>query len=152
MEHSLTFARHLARLVWLLLNDASAYDAQLTTLRSLVNVSADGAVTLRTRDWRLLVDDQAVPEHFTGTQDLTAQLIGHSIVELTVAEHASPADLLVLARILASEPVPGDGGRSVEARLRALDAHSIHVKVEAPRGPAHTPVIANSWLAAGASD
>ncbi|HEX5436664.1 MAG TPA: HEAT repeat domain-containing protein [Gemmatimonadaceae bacterium] len=132
MDYSLTFARHFARLVWLLLTDDSAFDAQIATLRSLAEVSKDGVVVLATHDWRLIVNGEPIPERFTGAQDLTAQLIGHSIAELRIEENSSPADLTCIARILASQPVPGDGGRNIETRLHALEAHTIHVKLETP--------------------
>lgn len=135
MEISLAFARHFARLVWLLLYDNESFDSQIESLHALVTASRDGAVTLRTREWRLSANDEPVPESFAGAQDLTAQLIGHSILELTAVQGASPTDLLLLARILASEPVPGDGGRNVLERLRALDARTVHVRVETLPAP-----------------
>jgi hypothetical protein len=52
--------------------------------------------------------------------------------------------MLLLARILASEPVPGDGGKNVLERLRALDARTVHIKVEtlpAPRPPAEASTV-----------
>ena len=49
MDHSVTFARHYARLVWLLLHETSNVDEQKASLRALVTVSKDGAVTLRER-------------------------------------------------------------------------------------------------------
>jgi HEAT repeat protein len=148
MDHSVALARHLARLVWLFLNDTAAYDVQLAALQLLVDASHHGGVTLTTRDWRLVANGTLLPEDVSGAQDLTAQLIGHSIVELTVDQDASPADLLLLARVLASEPVPGDGGRNLLARLKALDAQAVHALVEAPQTPVHGAAIANSSLSA----
>ncbi len=147
-DYSITFARHFSRLVWLLLNDGTAYDAQIATLRALVNVSREGAVTLAAQDWRLVVNGTTLPERFTGVQDLTAQLIGHSIVELVAEQHASPTDLLCIARILASAPVPGDGGRNVQARLDALDARTISARVEQPALVGRSSLVASAFLAA----
>lgn len=131
MDYSLTFARHFARLVWLLLNEGHAFDAQIATLRSLVNVSRDGEVRISTQEWRLTANGQPLPDRFTGAQDLVAQLIGHSVSALTVAQGASPADLLLAARALVGEAVPGDGGRNVLGRLSALESHSVKVEIEA---------------------
>ncbi|HEY9517533.1 MAG TPA: HEAT repeat domain-containing protein [Gemmatimonadaceae bacterium] len=139
MDSSLAFARHFARLVWLLLYDSESFDPQMTSLRALVDASRDGAATLVASDWKLTVNGEAVPDSFAGVQDLTAQLIGHSILELTAQHGASPTDLLLVARILASEPVPGDGAHNVLARLRALDARTVHVKVDTL--PAPRPVV-----------
>ena len=127
MEIQLTFARHYARLVWLLLYDAESYDAQIASLSALVSASRAGAVTIQARDWRLSVNDEFVPDRYTGAQDLVAQLIGHSILEFTVVQDAAPTDILLFARILASEPVPGDGGKNVLERLRALDPRTVHI-------------------------
>jgi HEAT repeat protein len=145
MDYSLTFARHFARLVWLLLNEGHAFDAQIATLRSLVNVSRDGEVKITTNDWKLMANGQALPDRFTGTQDLVAQLIGHSVLALSISQGASPADLLLAARVLASEAAPGDGGRNVISRLAALDAHTLRVDIdpaafaEEPKTAAPTP-------------
>ena len=130
MDYSLTFARHFARLVWLLLNEGNAFDAQIATLRSLVNVSRDGDVRLHAQDWRLMANGQPLPDRFTGAQDLVAQLIGHSVRALRVSQGASPADLLLAARVLASEAAPDDGGRNVLARLAALNASTVHVEID----------------------
>ncbi len=135
MELPLTFARHYARLVWLLLYDAESYEAQIASLSELVSASRAGPVTIQARDWRLVVDGELVPDRYTGAQDLTAQLIGHSILEFTVVQGASPTDILLLARILASEAVPGDGGKNVLDRLRALDARTVQIKVETLPAP-----------------
>ena len=142
MEIPLTFARHYARLVWLLLYDAESYEAQIASLSALVSASRTGPVTIQACDWRLAMNGEVVPDRYTGAQDLTAQLIGHSILEFTVVQDASPADMLLLARILASEPVPGDGGKNVLERLRALDARTVHIRVEtlpAPRPAVEVP-------------
>jgi len=135
METPLSFARHYARLVSLLLYDAESHEALLESLGALVNVSKAGAVTIQARDWGLAVNGELVPDRYTGAQDLTAQLIGHSILEFTVVQGASPVDMLLLAHILASEPVPGDGGHNVLERLRALDARTVQIKVETLPAP-----------------
>ena len=108
MDYALTFARHFARLVWLMLNEGNAFDAQIATLRSLVNVSRDGEVRITTHEWRLMANGQPLPDRFTGAQDLVAQMIGHSVSGLRVAQGASPADLLLAARTLVGEAVAGD--------------------------------------------
>ncbi len=135
MEIQLTFARHYARLVWLLLYDSESYEAQLASLGALVSASRAGPVTIQARDWRLAVNGELVSDSYPGAQDLTAQLIGHSILEFTVVQDAALSDMLLFARILASAPVPGDGGKNVLGRLRAIDARSVHVKVETLPAP-----------------
>ncbi|MFN2397068.1 MAG: HEAT repeat domain-containing protein [Gemmatimonadaceae bacterium] len=146
MDYALTFTRHFSRLVWLLLNEGSAFDAQIATLRALVNAAREGPVTIGTRDWNLLVNDMVLPERFTGGQDLTAQLIGHSVIEIAAERAATPADLLAVACILATPPVPGDGGANVRSRLAATDVQTVRLRVQQPLIPHPMP---NSVVAGG---
>src|SRR5687767_13480614 len=148
MDYSLTFARHFSRLLWLLLNDGAAVDEQKSALRALVQISKDGAVTFTSADWRLSVNGAPLPEALTGVQDLSAQMIGHAVTELAFDRDASPADVLGVARILASEAVPGDGGKAVQQRLAALGAKTTRVTVKplemTPRGVAPSqPAVAS---------
>jgi HEAT repeat protein len=130
MDYSVTFARHFSRLLWLLLNDSNAIDEQKSALRALLTVSKDGPVTLTTEDWRLIVNGAALPEALTGVQDLTAQMIGHAVREITIDASALPADVLGTARILAAEPIPGDGGRVFVEKLQALGSKTVRVKLK----------------------
>src|SRR5690348_12998620 len=120
MDYSVTFARHFSRLVWLLLNESANIDEQKAALRATVTVSKDGPVVFAARDWRLTVNGTALADALTGVQDLTAQMIGHAVREIRVDRGAAAADLLGLARILAAQPVPGDGGEAAKARVAAL--------------------------------
>ncbi|HEX6966254.1 MAG TPA: HEAT repeat domain-containing protein [Gemmatimonadaceae bacterium] len=131
MEYSLTVARHFAQLVWLLLNEASAYDTQLATLRLLTNATKDGSATITTREWRLLVNGTPAPDAFPGAQALVTQLIGHTVTELKVERGATLADLIFAARMLACDPLPGDRGRTISAGLRALDVRTVRMTVAA---------------------
>ena len=130
MDYSVTFARHFSRLVWLLLHESGNIDEQKAALRAVVTVCKDGPVTLATQDWRLVVNGAALPEALTGVQDLAAQLIGHAVRDIRVDQGAAAADLLGIARILAAEPIPGDGGRAVEQKLSAMGAATVHVAVQ----------------------
>src|SRR5688500_14981413 len=130
MDYSVTFARHFSRLVWLLLHESGNIDEQKAALRAVVTVSKDGPIKLATQDWRLVVNGSALPEALTGVQDLAAQLIGHAIRELAIDQAAAPADLLGIARILAAEPMPGDGGRAVEQKLGSMGAKTVHATVQ----------------------
>lgn len=141
MDHAPTFARHFARLVWQLLNQSDAYDLQLASLQLLVGASRAGAVTLGTTGQTLLANGAPLGDVGPEAEDLVAQLIGHSIHEIRFDQPSSPADVLLVARILATAPIAGDGGRSVVARLDSLEARTVRValvSVEAP--PARTSV------------
>ena len=116
MDQSVTFARHFSRLVWLLLHEPKGVDEQKAALLALVTISKEGAVTLGTREMRLLANDTLVPEALSGVPDLAAQLIGHSVQALQVERAAAAADLLGVARILAAEPAPGGDGQAIASR------------------------------------
>lgn len=130
MDYSVTLARHFARLVWLLLNQPTNIDEQKAALRAIITVSKDGAVTFRTYEHRLKANGEFLAEALSGMQELAAQFIGHAVRELVVHQGASPADVLGVARVLAVEPVPGDGGAAVEAKVRALGAKTVRITIE----------------------
>lgn len=129
MDYSITFARHFSRLVWLLLNERGNVEEQKAALRAIVTTSRDGAVSLATQDYRLVVNGGQLPDALTGVQDLAAQLIGHAIGEVQIRQNAVAADLIVFARILASEPIPGDGGRTVLQKLHSAGVSTLVVTV-----------------------
>lgn len=126
MDNSVTFARHFSRLVWLLLHETGAVDEQKAALRALVMVSKEGPVVLESKGWRLVVNGVPLADALTGVQDLAAQLIGHGVKELRVDQGAAAADLLGVARILATEAAPGDS-TAVGKRLLALGSKTVHV-------------------------
>jgi hypothetical protein len=127
MDHSTTFARHFARLVHLLLHEPKSIANQKAALRLLVAMSKEGEVTLALRDWQVVANGSLLPAQLEGVQDLGAQLIGHAVAELVAERDATAADLLGIARTLAMEPVPGDGGRGLADRLAALGAKTVRV-------------------------
>ena len=147
MSYALTLVRHLARLVQLLLIEGTGFEQQLATLRSLVTISEQGPVTLILHDRQLLsANAEVVPARFDGVDSLVAQLIGHSIREIEIQRNASPADLLLVAKLLSVPASPGNGGEVALSRVRALDAQTISLTVDAP-GQAKTEGLPNSELA-----
>ncbi|HLB09628.1 MAG TPA: HEAT repeat domain-containing protein, partial [Gemmatimonadaceae bacterium] len=133
MSYALTFARHFARLVQLLLVEGTAFEQQLATLRALVSVSEQGAVKIVLHDMQLLsANAEVVPARFDGVDGLVAQLIGHAILEIDVQRNASPADLMLVAKLLSIRPSPGNGGEVALSRVQALDAQTISIKVDVP--------------------
>ncbi|GAC1650861.1 MAG: hypothetical protein NVS4B3_10330 [Gemmatimonadaceae bacterium] len=141
MDYSVTFARHFSRLVWLLLHEVENVREQKAALRALVTVSKEGAVRIAPASWQLTVNGEHLPEALTGVQELTAQMVGHALVELLIDANAAAADILGAARLLATEPIPGDGGRTFAAKLVDASVRSAHVIVAGldavrPRSPA----------------
>lgn len=149
MDHSTTFARHFARLVHLLLHEPKNIANQKAALRLLVAMSKDGEVKLALQDWRVVANGAVLPPQLEGVEGLAAQLIGHAISEIFAEKGASAADLLGIARALATEPVPGDGGRNVADKLSALGAKTVHVTLS---GNAPLPRVATVSMPTHGSD
>jgi HEAT repeat protein len=133
MDYSTTFARHFSRLVSLLMHEVGNTDEQKVSLRALVTVNKNGPITLAEQDWNLVVNDQTIPGALTGVQDVAAQMAANSVVKITIAANTGPADLLGLARILASEAKPGDGGVHAREKLAALNPKGIEFTTSAPQ-------------------
>jgi HEAT repeat protein len=152
MSYALTFARHFARLVQMLLLEGSNFEKQLATLRSLVTVSEQGPVKLILHDMQLLsANAEVVPARFEGVDGLVAQLIGHSILEIDVQRNSTPADLLLVAKLLSLAPTPGHGGEVALSRVRALDAQTISLKVDIPVQLKAPTALPNSRVASAGS-
>jgi HEAT repeat protein len=144
MDYSATFARHFARLVSLLMHEMSNVDEQKMSLRALVTLSKNGAITMWPEDWHLLANGVEIPGALTGVQDTAAQMTAHSLRRVEVGANVAAADLLGLARIIASTPTAGDGGEHVKQKLTALNARRITFEVPAPAapvGPAEAPTV-----------
>ncbi|MEX2155038.1 MAG: HEAT repeat domain-containing protein [Gemmatimonadaceae bacterium] len=147
MDYSATFARHFARLVSLLMHEVGNVDEQKVSLRALVALNKNGAVAIAGQDWQLLVNDQPVPGALTGVNDVAAQMAAHSVVRIQIGPNTVAADLLGVARIVAMQPKPGDGGDHVRQKVTALGAKTVEfvtlapapvavVAAEAPTAPA----------------
>jgi len=125
MDYSVTFARHYSRLVWLLLHETSNVDEQKATLRALVTVSKDGAVTLASDGADLTANGHDVPSVLSGVSDLVRRMTAHGVREILFDLSAAPAGVLGSARLLATDASVGDGGAGAEAKLLALGAPSV---------------------------
>lgn len=101
MEHSATFARHFARLVWLLMHERASIDDQKSVLRALVIVSREGGVTLERGDGTIAANDIPVSPLLPGVADLRDRMAAGGVRAIEAAAGASAADLLGAARMLA---------------------------------------------------
>ena len=126
-EYALTFARHFARLIWLLQSQADAIDEQKAALRALVTLSKDGPVMMTVHENQLLVNGAAVPQALTGVPEVLSQFQGNAVQEMIVDIGARPADLLGTARVLAAATSSGDEGRELDAKLRVLAPRSVRL-------------------------
>jgi hypothetical protein len=122
MDHSVTFARHYARLLWLLLHETVNVDEQKATLRALVTVSKEGAVSLTASGDALTANGTGVPAALSGVREVARQMGSHGLAEVAFDAGASAAGILGSARLLAGEAVVGDGGAAALEKLQALGA------------------------------
>ena len=132
MDYSATFARHFSRLVSLLMHEVSNVDEQKVSLRALVAVSKNGPVSIVAQDWQLVVNDQPVPGALTGVGEVASQMAAHSVLRIDIEAGCGPADLLGIARIVATEAKPGDGGALVRKKLAALHPKGIAITTAEP--------------------
>ena len=134
MDHSVTFARHYARLLWLLLHEPANIDEQKASLRALVTVSREGAVSLTSSGEALWANATPVPSVLAGVSDLARRMADHGVGEVTTDAGAAAAGVLGSARILASEASAGDGGAAAVAKLQGLGAAGVRF-VARPAAP-----------------
>jgi HEAT repeat protein len=140
MDYSVTFARHFARLVWLLLREPSNVEEQKAALRALVTVSTDGAVTLTlSGPQQLLANGNAIPGTLTAARELVVRLLGHDVREMHAEARATPADMLNAARALVEEPVFGGDLATITERLAATGARTVWFMTGRPTEPVEVP-------------
>ncbi|MCY7379513.1 MAG: HEAT repeat domain-containing protein [Gemmatimonadaceae bacterium] len=134
MDYSITFARHFARFVFLLLHDPLNTDEQKVVLRALVIIAREGFVMLGARAGQLTANGTSLPHALSGVTDVIDRMTVHAIRTIDVDRNAAPADMLRIARQLiaapsASAPVPGRSARLT--RMNATPSASI--PAQAPR-------------------
>jgi HEAT repeat protein len=127
VDYSLTFARHFARLVWLLARSPDSIEEQKAALRALVTISKSGLVTLAISPEGMVANGMPVPEALDGVPELDYQFRGHAIRAMAIDMGAFAADILGTARIFAAVTPQGDEGRALDAQLRALSARTVRV-------------------------
>jgi HEAT repeats len=117
MDYEAAFVRHFARLVWLLLHEPQASDAQKGALHAMTALSREGVVTIGVRHRRVMAGAAQIPEGTPGVPDLAAGMARRGVRRLVIGRGATPAELLALARLLASIPEPGEDAARLAARL-----------------------------------
>jgi HEAT repeat protein len=140
MDHSVTFARHYARLLWLLVHEPSNVDEQKASLRALVTISKDGAVTLGSDGPELLANGNLVPGVLAGVADAVRLMRAHGLAEIQFDAGAAAAGVVGSARVLAWEAVQSDGGHAAVSKQEAQGAPS--VRFVAVPAPVVAPVVA----------
>ena len=117
MDHSPTFARLFARLVWLVLREPANVDEQKVTLRAMATMSRSGAVRLEMRQGTIAANEQALPAPLPGVPELRECMITLGVRAIEADANAAPADLLGAARQLA-----GIAGARTGATVRFVSA------------------------------
>ena len=143
MDHAVPLARHFARLVWLLLHDASNVDEQKAQLRAVVTIAKDGGATLAVDGEVIAADGTPLGAALSGVRETAARMAAHGVAAITVDAAATAADVLGAARALAAAPegAPGSSaGASVRfARHGVLPNLDLGDVVEAPPEPPPEP-------------
>lgn len=145
MDHSATFARLFARLVWLLLREPANVDEQKVTLRALVTMSRSSAVRLEMRQGTIAANDVELPAALPGVAELRERMTALGVRAVEADAGATAADLVGAARRLAE--VPGASpGPSVHFVTATPAASTISVTAAAPTSaeeskPEEEPVV-----------
>jgi HEAT repeat protein len=158
MPVSLVPTRAFSHLVWLLVYRPAATPEQKEALRELLlalrSVGCVLSLAELNRAIAAAVQMQPAPEELPWLGELAARMAAHSVSLLDFAAQATAADVLAIARVLASEPEAGDEGVNFDARLLALQLTTVAVRLgrggfvrratpasSGRVGPARTPVI-----------
>jgi HEAT repeat protein len=123
MNYSVTFARHFARLVWLLTHEPANVDEQKAVLRALVTLAREGFVTLGERMGELTANGTALPQALSGVPDVVGRLNTHGAKTIDVDRNASATDIIRAARLLVAPPsdLAAASGATVRFGGQAMD-------------------------------
>jgi len=130
MQFSTLFARHFARLVWLLLHEPSNINEQKSALRAMVALSKFGAISVESRDWQVVANGVALPDSTSGATELVAQMAVHGIRALRFAIAPAAAHVLGIARFLATRPAEREPGQAAIAHLRTIGATTVSLVLD----------------------
>ena len=172
MTPTTDFTREFANLVWLLVHRTSMIAKQKETLRRALAATREGASVISmselNRSIALVVETRPAPTEIQSLSELSARMAGHSVSLLDFSRNARAADVLGIARVLASPSVHGDDGAHFDSRVVALAATTVDVRmgrvgfvrratpVSLPRlavtPPGRTPPLGTAILDAVAAD
>ena len=135
MDYSVIFARHFARLVWLLTREPTNTDEQKATLRALVTVAREGFVTLGERAGQLTANGTALSAALSGVPETLERMALHGAKTIDVDRDAAAPDLIRAARLLsgaAEQPLILSGAT---VRFSAAEPPSPAPAPAPPRAP-----------------
>lgn len=142
MDDSFNLARHVARLVSLLMRQPNAVDQQKLELRTAVLMTKEATLRLTTREGQLVANGLAVPAVLAGVRDMADQMVGHGVESIEITQGMAAAELLNAGRALAS-PLGGEDEAGVQKRIRELGGTTVIVQLyasmDASGQPAEAP-------------
>ncbi|HET7631307.1 MAG TPA: HEAT repeat domain-containing protein [Gemmatimonadaceae bacterium] len=100
MEHSATFARLFARLVWLLVDQGESVEEQKLALRAVVAIGRHDAVRISVQDDVLYADGEVVLAVLPGVPELSARMAAAGLGEVNFDRQPAAGEMLGLARAL----------------------------------------------------
>lgn len=133
MPSPVAFTNHVARLVWLLVFRPKATEEHKQALRAAVVEGRTQHHVIARSELSVAIADAAAlpvaPAHVPWLHELAARMAGHSVGALDIEAGVKPADLLGVARILASDAVVGDEGVNFDARAVKLQLTTITARL-----------------------
>jgi HEAT repeat protein len=132
MQHAASFARQLARLVWIVRHEPQSVEPQKQALREMVAELSDAPVTLSVQSLRLTADDTQIPDEGMGVHELAVRMLAHGSTRVYVPAGTPPGELLAFARLMAEDAGPRSTVETVRARLEDAKVQRITIDVVAP--------------------
>lgn len=123
--------QELARLVWLLVHRPDNVDEQKAALRAALGATRTSSHSISHAELSQCVAEWARAQtHPTGLaliSELASRMASHSVRAVEILPKAKAAEILGLARVLASDGVRDDSGAAFDDRIMALAPETITV-------------------------
>jgi len=127
------FTREFAQLVWLLVYRSVSTDEQKRALRAVVSQLRDGSRSVSLAELNRSIAEAArlepTPGELPWLSELATRMAAHSVSNLDFASPPRAADVLGVARVLASAAVHGDEGTNFDARALALGLTTVTMQL-----------------------
>ena len=137
MDQSASFARHFARLVWLLLHEPTNVAEQKVTLRVLVTLSRSAAMRLEMRQGTIAANEDAISPLLPGVAELRERMMALGVRAVEFDAGAAAADVLGGARQLADVAAASSG--TTVRLVSATPAVPVTVQPAPKAAPSTTP-------------
>ncbi|HEX4933680.1 MAG TPA: HEAT repeat domain-containing protein [Gemmatimonadaceae bacterium] len=133
MPFSLDSVRSFAHLTWLLVYRPLSVEEQKRVLREAIGTVRGTGLVLSLSDLNRSLAAAAqlepLPAEMPWLTELSARMAGHAVVQFDIAAGVTAADLLGVARVLATQPVAGDEGANFDVQCRTLQLTTIDIRL-----------------------